>query len=448
MMIRMKIGSKITLFYTCITLSLTFIILLLFYVLISRYIDTLFNMNLFDKAYLTAQKNWEKDEVDAKNYRLILQKYDKLLPQAREVLLNRNNTKVLKDSLNKYLTLSQQKQIFNGSPISFTKGELRGAALYYPDNQGNFVVLVMADNGYGLKIQQHILLLSIVLLLISSIVILFVGRIYSNNILLPLKHILQQLKLIRGNNLNIKFKGTGNKDELDDLINEINDMLDRIGEAFKSEKSFVSSASHELNNPLTAIQGECEISLMKERTPLEYIESLHRISTESLRLSQLVKQLLFLSHHDEDLLRQEKSPIDLNAFLLELSQTNERISFSNLTESKGVACLFANPYLLKVALYNFIDNACKYSKDTVDFRLKSNDGHPLIEIEDYGIGIPQEEISQIFQSFYRASNTHEFCGDGIGLALSYKILNAYNAKISIKSEENVYTKISIFFPFQ
>lgn len=67
-------------------------------------------------------------------------------------------------------------------------------------------------------------------------------------------------------------------------------MLARIDAAFKSEKSFVSSASHELNNPLTAIQGECEISLLKERSPQEYIKALNRISDESKK-NQLVDKI-------------------------------------------------------------------------------------------------------------------------------------------------------------
>lgn len=121
----------------------------------------------------------------------------------------------------------------------------------------------------------------------------FIGRVYSNRILTPLQHILKELKRIRANNLNVRLRSYGNKDELDQLIVSLNGMLDRIDTAFKSEKSFVSNASHELNNPLTAIQGECEIALLKERSTSEYMDSLERISVESKRISLLIKSLLF-----------------------------------------------------------------------------------------------------------------------------------------------------------
>jgi len=442
----MKIGTKISLFYTSVTFAITLFIILVFYVFTSRYVDKLFQLNLADKAYLSAQKNWEKDEVDPKSYRLILEEYNELLPRAREVLLNKDSLPAMKDSLNKYLSPKEQAKLYEGDPVFFNKHKLRGVALYYPDNQGKFVVLIMAHNKYGYNIQQHTLVLSLILLLISSVVVFIMGRIYSENIMLPLKNLLQHLKQIRGNNLNFRLKEAGNKDELDALIHTLNEMLDRINEAFKSEKSFVSCASHELNNPLTAIQGECEISLMKQRTPEEYIESLQRISTESQRLSQLVKQLMFLSRHDEDLLIQERSPIRLNDFLKNMVQKNSRIVFSNETDIKEDIILSANPYLLEIALENFLSNACKYSQGDVDLRLKlTAEADPFIEIEDYGIGIPEAEVFQIFQSFYRASNTRAYSGNGIGLSLSFKILSAYGAKISVDTEENVHTKFTIIF---
>ena len=276
----------------------------------------------------------------------------------------------------------------------------------------------------------------------SSILIYFIGRIYSNRIVAPLKHILKELKRIRGNNLTVRLKEPGNKDELDDLIHSLNGMLDRLDAAFKSEKSFVNSASHELNNPLTAIQGECEISLLKERSTGEYIGALQRISTESKRISELIKYLLFLSHQDEDLLKNNMEAIDLRDFLQSMCSENGRLSFvSDITPF-----IEANPYLLKVALENIMNNACKYSgNEKVDVKLYEKDSHTVIEVEDYGIGIPEEEMERIFQSFYRATNTREYKGHGIGLGLSLKILSVYGGKMEVFSKLNEYTRVVITF---
>ena len=441
----MKIGSRISLFYTLVTVFIIAVVVAFFYFFTARYINKLYNSYLVEKVYLTAQKHWEKDEVDEQSYRIIQQKYDELLPQAQEILLNVENKEAVKDTLNKYLDKPQQSKLFNDEPVNFAYDKLMGAALHYPDNEGNFIVLVMARNHYGYDIQKHILLLAVFLLLIASVLIFLVGKVYANRILLPLQHLLKELKRIRGNNLDVRMRTFGNKDELDDLIRTLNEMLDRIDSAFRSEKSFVNSASHELNNPLTAIQGECEISLMKERSTTEYIESLQRISTESKRLSMLIKHLLFLSRQEEDILKNAREEIDLEFLLQDISIDNPRMNFSCALSEKDGCFVNANFYLLKVALKNLVDNACKYSEGVVNVSLVVDHGKTMVEITDRGIGIPADEIQHIFQSFYRASNTRDFEGQGIGLSLSMKILSVYGGKITIDSEVNKYTCVRVIF---
>ena len=353
----------------------------------------------------------------------------------------------VRDTLNKYLTQHQQALLIAGEdsvPFSFKYKDQLGAALYYPDNEGNFIVLVMSRNVYGAEIKEHLLLLSIFLVLFSSILIYLVGKIYSGRILIPLQHILKELKRIRANSLNRRLKTTGNNDELEDMIETLNSMLDRLDSAVKAEKSFVSHASHELNNPITAIQGECEISLLKERSTGEYIEALQRISSESKRISNLIRHLLFLSRQDEELIKSNMEAMSLPDMLNDLIKMNERIRL-HYQETGKAATVKANPYLLKIALKNIIDNACKYSEKEVDITLSQKDQHLVLEIKDQGIGIPPEEIEHIFQSFYRGSNTHDYAGQGIGLSLTQKIVSAYNARLEISSEIEKGTKVRVIF---
>lgn len=440
----MKIGHKLVLFYTCLTFGIAMIIILIFYVFTSRYIDRVFEANLRDKVYLSVQRNFKADEMDSDDYDMLERNYRELLPRAHESIIKINgNQHALKDSLDKYLAENEQRIMYRGEPVNFSKGVLDGVALYYPDKLGKFVIIVTAYNRYGYKIQQHTLYLSLILLLFSITITVLMGQLYSGRILKPLKSILENLKSIRGNDIDVRLEETGNKDELDALVHNLNDMLDRIAEAFRSEKSFVSAASHELSNPLTAIQGECEITLMKDRNTQEYTESLQRIYSESKRVSLLIKHLLFLSRHDDELTQQESAGINMSEFLLGMAQSTERVIFSDQTTTP--ALVYANPYLLQVAFRNFLNNATKYSEKDIDLRLKRIDDRIVIEIEDYGIGIPKTEVEHIFQSFYRATNTREFSGYGVGLALSAKILKIYNAIIDIDTEVNVHTKFTISF---
>ncbi len=215
-------------------------------------------------------------------------------------------------------------------------------------------------------------------------------------------------------------------------------MINRIDTAYHSEKTFISNASHELNNPLTAIQGECEITLLKERSPMEYQLALQRIASETKRIIQLMKSLLFLSHDDEELLKNGLEPVFLAEFLMKFVQN--RVTFS---PDNFAFVVEINPALLKMAIENILHNALKYSPEDkpVEMRLK---GH-VLEIRDYGIGIAPDDLRQIAQPFFRAGNARGYVGHGIGLSLSIRILNTYGAKVTITSELDKGTSILIDF---
>lgn len=443
----MKIGFKITIFYTSITICILFVVAGIFYLSVTRYVSTLFDSYLAEKAILTAQKHWERDEVDDASYMKIQQKYNELLPQAIEILWDAENPAIVNDSLENYLTYSQKQLLFKGYSVAFDWNELRGTALYYPDNEGNFVVIVMAQNKYGNEIKQHTLVLTIIIMIISCVCIYLIGRVYSNRILYPIKSILKELRHIRANNLNIRLKNFNNKDELDELTNSLNSMLDRIDVAFQAEKSFISNASHELNNPLTAIQGECEITLKRERTAKEYKEALQRISSESQRLSLLTRNLLLLSKAEQEMFTYARETISINELLEEIAFGQDRV-IMNFSKISVPVFVLANRHLLKIALGNVVDNALKYSEKQVIMELATdNEGDTaIITIKDHGIGIPIDEISNITQSFYRGSNTRRYRGQGIGLNLALKIITLHNGSVNIESEINQYTCVRIVLP--
>ena len=391
----MKTGNKIALFYTAITIGIISVVTVVFYFVATDYISRLYYSYLTEKAYATAQKHWEKDELDEEDYARIQQHYEETLPVAAEILLNADSIAEAHSVLSRYLTDEKIASLYAGNVVRFHEGKELGAAVYYPDNEGNFIVLVVSSNQYGGDIQHRIGWLLLGLILVSSVLIYFVGRLYATR------------------------------------------MVDRIDAAYQSEKAFISNASHELNNPLTAIQGECEISLLKERSPEEYQAALRRIATETSRIIQLIKHLLFLSHGDKEIQKSAMETIFLADFLMQFSSA--RISFSPDNFSYMIR---ANPYLLKIAIKNILSNACKYSDDKpVEMRLRGS----ILTISDRGIGIPPEELKRIFQPFYRASNTREYAGHGVGLSLSLRILSTYGAKVNIISDLGVGTSVEIDF---
>lgn len=391
----MKTGNKIAFFYTAMTVGVIVIVTTVFYFIATNYISRLYYSYLTEKAYATAEKHWEKDEVDEESYARIQKRYEETLPVATEILLNADSIAESHAALSRYMTEKEIAQLYKGKVITFHEKVEVGAAVYYPDNEGNFIVLVISNNQYGGDIQQRIGWLLLALIIISAILIYFVGKLYATR------------------------------------------MVDRIDAAYQSEKAFISNASHELNNPLTAIQGECEISLLKERTSAEYQAALKRIASETKRIIQLMKHLLFLSHGDKEILKSATETVMLADFLMQF--VGNRIKF---TTDTFAFCVTANPHLLKIAIGNILNNACKYSgEEPVEMRLKGS----ILEIKDTGIGIPPEELQRVYQPFYRASNTREFKGHGIGLSLSLRILTTYGAKVDIQSVIGEGTTVSVDF---
>ncbi|MFQ9022097.1 MAG: sensor histidine kinase [Parabacteroides merdae] len=138
------------------------------------------------------------------------------------------------------------------------------------------------------------------------------------------------------------------------------------------------------------IQGECEISLLKERTSAEYQAALGHVSPETKRIILLMKNPLS-SHGDKEILKNARETVLLADFPMQF--VGNRVRF---TTDHFAFAIEANPHLLKIAIGNILNNACKYSGEApVEMQLKKF----VLTITDMGIGILEEEIARVYQPF-------------------------------------------------
>ena len=151
----MKTGNKIALFYTAITIGIISMVTVVFYFVATDYISRLYYSYLTEKAYATAQKHWEKDELDEEDYARIQQHYEETLPVAAEILLNADSIAEAHSVLSRYLTDEKIASLYAGNVVRFHEGKELGAAVYYPDNEGNFIVLVVSSNKSAGGIQRY-----------------------------------------------------------------------------------------------------------------------------------------------------------------------------------------------------------------------------------------------------------------------------------------------------
>jgi len=254
------------------------------------------------------------------------------------------------------------------------------------------------------------------------------------------------MQQITAKDLHLRLVERKGNDELAQTINYFNQMMERLEVSFNSQKTFIANASHELRNPLTAIMGECEVMQLKDFTSDEYKESIKRIESEIERLNTLINSLFRLAQADLDISESGAEELNISDELqatinyFEHSKYKGRISFERDDTSYYIK---SNKHLLFVALQNIIDNACKYSDTPVSISACSTASGFQITVVDKGIGIPLNEKDKIFDTFYRAQNTHNYKGAGIGLSLAHKILKLSGADIQITSVENKGTTVSI-----
>jgi signal transduction histidine kinase len=126
---------------------------------------------------------------------------------------------------------------------------------------------------------------------------------------------------------------------------------------------------------------------------------------------------------------------------------NISIHFNEPIEEETDLTIYANHHLLKIAIINLMDNACKYSNDkSVAIFLSVKDKIINILFEDKGIGIDQADLEKIFQPFFRAKNARNISGNGLGLSLTDKIIHLHLGKIQLLSQLNKGTSVTISLP--
>ena len=230
----------------------------------------------------------------------------------------------------------------------------------------------------------------------------------------------------------------------------------RLRELDRLKDEFLSLVSHELRTPLTSIRGYLDLVLQGEAgeiTP-EQRRFLEAVERNSGRLLRLVGDLLFVAQADAGRLSLERAGVDLSelaAHCVEESApaaTEKSVSLVLLAEP--VPTLVGDRGRLAQVLDNLVSNALKFTPEggTVQVRTLAEDDHVVLEVEDTGIGIPQEDQPRLFERFFRSAMAEDQAipGTGLGLAIVKAIVEAHSGEISISSREGMGTTFRILLP--
>ena len=281
---------------------------------------------------------------------------------------------------------------------------------------------------------------------------IFSNAIFINNVVEPVAVVSDAARRISAGSYGILIDNHY-RDELGELVDNINDMSLKISQAEKIQQEFISSVSHELRTPLTAISGWAETLSADPGANIDQTKrGLGIILKESRRLTTMVEELLEFTKMQDGRFTLRVESVDLASELEDAIYTyfelfrQEGIEVSYKGPDEDVPPIVADSERMKQVFCNVLDNAAKHggAGKRIDVSAACEDGKFVIRVRDYGPGIPEEELPFVKQKFYKGSSKAR--GRGIGLAVCDEIVRLHGGTFDIANAEGGGAVVTISLP--
>ena len=278
------------------------------------------------------------------------------------------------------------------------------------------------------------------------------GRWVCRRALAPVSRMTEAAKGITADDLGERLPVPVARDELHDLATRFNELLARLQDSFERQRRFTGEASHQLRTPLTAMLGQMEVALRRERDPDEYRRVLTSAVAQAGRLRGIVESLLFLARADADAELPGLEVIDLAACVRDYldGHPHDRRNDIRLAAPPTSIYVKAQPAMLAQVVGNLIDNACKYSDPgtPITVSVAVEGGAVTLAIEDAGHGIEPAEVGRIFEPFFRSTEARRrgVGGLGLGLAVAARIVQSFGWRFEVWSEPGRGSRFTVRLP--
>lgn len=435
---KLTLRHKIALTFSLVTAGIFLLLIAYIYIHSLQFERNAFSNKLHERAQIAVQTHLKEDELAREIYSRVRDEHLRSLRGEREFLLDLSkyeDTSVLPD----FVTHDFVSNVLAaGEHYEIDENELCVLGVHVLDNQGEFIIFLAAENEVVRSNLRDLRNTLIGLMLIYMMLVYAIGLAYAKYALRPLKAMAERMERIDSFTLNERLPEPVPNDEIRQLSTTFNHLMDRIDMAMKVQQNFISNASHELKNPLTAILGEIDVTLRRDRSAAEYKETMKVVEHEANRLNHLTLRLLHLAETAYTDNTPAMRPTDLVAVLhdivVDYSITHPtRQVLMDLPTGGGAITVKGNDHLLNIAISNLTDNALKFSSGAVHVRMNHLQGKVKVTVSDSGIGIPEEDIDNLFIPFFRSENARIVPGFGIGLPLVKRIIDMHEAQLMVVS---------------
>lgn len=243
------------------------------------------------------------------------------------------------------------------------------------------------------------------------------------------------------------------RDEIADLGQHFDLMVQKFQQLLDSQRSLLHDVSHELRSPLARLQAAIDLA---RQDPGKLLVSLDRVERESMRLDQLVDELLTLSRLEAGTVSEQKNSIDVMELVAGIAEDGRFEAHNSgrylVFTTTGKASIEGYIELLYRAFENVIRNAVKYTREGTTVEVAVTRGvmsnHVIVRICDYGPGVPDADLVSIFTPFFRGDNASSAAGFGLGLAIARRAIEAHGGSIQASNRSNGGLCIEIVLPVQ
>lgn len=450
----MKIYHKIILISSSIFAAILIITSIIIFKGFSESSRNIFYQELSRTAEVSALFYLEEDELSRNNYAPIREAFFDLSRNEIISIYDEKGNIFYDTQPQDIVSLPLLARIREKKKDNFQIGNNFYHGLFYEDNQGEFVIIVGSENQHFQNQQENLVLILLIAFFLGMSILIVITNRLSRLVYRPVTNVIKQVNSLNLHKKSLILEYPRTKDELEELFRAFNSLLGEIESTYEIQKNFIDHASHELKTPLAGLINDLEIAMHKERNLKFYKKKIQIVHSDAIRLKQILDNLLTLS----ELERSKNKPLQKvridEVFWDVLEQLSKKynpekfqLDFKIPQESFDYLTYPANTTLLYIAVYNFLDNAAKFSSShqvvNITFFIYQN--NLKIVIEDKGIGIPQEELKLLEQPFYRAKNAAAHKGNGLGFSIAVKILKLYHIEFTINSEPGKGTAVSLFF---
>lgn len=238
--------------------------------------------------------------------------------------------------------------------------------------------------------------------------------------------------------------------EVSPLVEELNRLLDRLADAFASQRAFVADAAHELRSPLTALSLQLQL-LERARDEPERELATSRLRDAIERATHLVGQLLTLARNEPEGMAEAMSAVALGALagnaVRDVQPLAQQRHIQIRLDVPAEISVQGDAEALRILVRNLLDNAVRYSPEgsVVQVRVSSAHGRPVLEVSDQGPGIAPVDRPRAFARFYRAPGVSAG-GTGLGLAIVKAIAQRHTAEVSLDEVKPQGLRVEVVFP--